>query len=267
MLGSLTEVLIGDFLVAGCRLLYSLGLGQPFSGREKSMRSEPDRRDFVRLGAAAGAALALSGAPIPAHGQLSGTQEDRLSFFDVVKSRRSVRKFKDTPVPEEHLMAILDAARLAPTSGNQQPWKFLVLRERSRIDDLKEACIEASLAARQARQGTVSDEDSGRIRQYFTDYLSAPVYVVILTDNESTYPTYNHWDGPLAAGYLMLAARALGYGTVHATDSIPDAITKEVLGIPDRYTRVCITPIGVPEAWPDSPPKRELEEFIVSESF
>ena len=231
------------------------------------MKPPPDRRDFVRLGATAGAALALSGATTPAQGLTVSARGDSLSFFDVVRSRRSVRKFKDTPIPEEHLTAILDAARLAPTSGNQQPWKFLVLKERARIDVLKDACIEASLAARRTRQGTVSDEDAARVRQYFTDYLSAPVYVVVLTDNQSTYPTYNHWDGPLAAGYMMLAARALGYGTVHATDSIPDAVTKEVLGIPDRYTRVCITPIGVPEAWPDSPPKKELEEFIVSEKF
>lgn len=196
-----------------------------------------------------------------------GSQESLLPFFEVVENRRSVRKFKDAPVPEDHLTAILDAARMAPTSGNQQPWKFLVLRERGTIDGLKDACIQASLEARRGRQGGVSEEESERVHQYFTDYLSAPVYVIVLTDNQSRYPTYNHWDGPLAAGYLMLAARALGYGTVFATDSIPEAVTREVLGIPDRYTRVCITPIGVPEAWPESPPKKSLDEFIVSERF
>jgi nitroreductase len=235
------------------------------------MKNEPGRRDFVIMGAAAGAALALGSATVPtelqAGVQAMEPQEDLPPFFEVVKNRRSVRKFKDTPIPEDHLTAILDAARLAPTSGNQQPWKFLVLRQRSTIDELREACIEASLEARRARGETVSEEDTAGVRQYFTDYLSAPVYVVVLTDNESRYPTYNHWDGPLAAGYLMLAARALGYGTVHATDSIPDAVTKEVLNIPDRYTRVCITPIGVPEAWPESPPKKELDEFVVSERF
>ncbi len=84
----------------------------------------------------------------------------------------------------------------------------------------------------------------------------------MLTDNNSQYPDYNHWDGPLAAGYLMLAARALGYGTVFITDVSPDQVAREVLRIPDRYTRVCITPQGVPVAWPDPPPKKKLEEFI-----
>jgi len=54
----------------------------------------------------------------------------------------------------------------------------------------------------------------------------------------------------MAAGFLMLAARALGYGTVFITDAIPDQVTKEVLRIPDRYTRVCITPLGIPVEWP-----------------
>ncbi len=190
-----------------------------------------------------------------------------MPFFDVIHSRRSVRKFTSAPVPEEDLQRILDAARMAPTSGNQQPWKFLVVRDRSILDRLRDHCVEMSLEARRARVGSLTDETVASVNRYFDDYLSAPVYVVILTDNQSRYPTYNHWDGPLAAGYLMLAARALGYGTVFATDSIPEDATREVLEIPDRYTRVCITPIGVPEAWPETPEKKPLEEFIVRDRF
>jgi len=65
----------------------------------------------------------------------------------------------------------------------------------------------------------------------------------------------------------MLAARALGYGTVFCTDSINESIIKEFFNIPDRYTRICITPIGVPFEWPESPEKKNLESFIVNESF
>ncbi len=191
-------------------------------------------------------------------------QKESIDFmFDVFKNRQSVRKFKSTPVPEEHLQKILDAARCAPTSGNQQPWKFLVIRSREKLDQLKKRCIEKSMEQRLI----VPEETKKRITQYFTNYLSAPVYVVVLTDNNSKYPSYNIHDGPLAAGYLMLAARALGYGTVYATDSIPVAVTKEVFNIPDHYTRICITPIGVPEKWPVKKPKQKLEDFIVYDTF
>ena len=224
-----------------------------------------DRRAFVKT-ATAGTALALGSAAAPAVVR-GATAPQEMSFFDVVHNRRSVRRYTSAPVPEEDLRRILDAARMAPTSGNQQPWTFLVVRDRTLLDRLKETCISASIEARRARTGEVSAETIAAITESYEGYLSAPVYVVILTDNESRYPTYNHWDGPLAAGYLMLAARALGYGTVFITDSIPPAVTKEVLGIPDRYTRVCITPVGVPEEWPETPPKRPLEELIVRDRF
>ncbi|WP_324292467.1 nitroreductase family protein [uncultured Draconibacterium sp.] len=97
-------------------------------------------------------------------------------------------------------------------------------------------------------------------------YLSAPAYIVVLTDNNSTYPQYNHWDGPLAAANLMLAARALGYGTVHITDSFSEEITRKVFNIPDHFTRVCFTPVGVPVEWPEKE-KRVLDEFVVNNSF
>ena len=231
------------------------------------MESRQDRRRFLKLTAAAGAVVTLGRPARQAHGEEPAIESTGLDFFEVVTARRSVRKFTERPVPEEDLRRILDAARLAPTSGNQQPWRFLVVRNRATLDRIKETCIERSIAARQARQGAVTPEQTETVRQYYSDYLSAPVYVVVLTDGESRYPTYNHWDGPLAAGYLMLAARALGYGTVFATDSIPEEVTREVLSIPPRYTRVCFTPIGVPEVWPESPAKKELGEFIVHETF
>jgi nitroreductase len=221
------------------------------------MRRGQDRREFVKKTTTLGGVMALGGL-----GHQTSAQEP--AFFDVVRQRRSVRKFRSDPVPEEHLRQILDAARMAPTSGNQQPWQFLVVRDRSQLNRLKDTCVEQTLGAIRERFGEVTSERETAVKQSYDDYFSAPVYVVVLTDNESRYPTYNQWDGPLAAGYLMLAARALGYGTVFITDSIPDETTRQVLDIPDRYTRVCITPVGVPDAWPDSPSKKDLDELIMT---
>jgi nitroreductase len=153
---------------------------------------------------------------------------------------------------------------MAPTSGNQQPWKFLVLRDRNVINQIMEACIVGALSSfNPGNSGETQDQYGAKLRKRYSEgYFSAPVFIVVLTDNNSKYPDYNHWDGPLAAGYLMLAARALGYGTVFITDAIPDNITKEVLQIPENFTRVCITPLGVPVEWPSTPDKKKLEDFI-----
>jgi nitroreductase len=186
------------------------------------------------------------------------------NFWKVVQNRRSVRKFKPDSIPENDILQIIDAARMAPTSGNQQPWKFLVIRDRNTINRMKEASINKRLDMFDRGQRLKEEE---KIRTWFGGYFSAPVFILVLTDNNSTYPDYNHWDGPLAVENLMLAARALGYGTVFITDAIPESVTKEVLHIPDAYTRVCITPLGIPVEWPATPAKKKLDELIVWERF
>ncbi len=191
------------------------------------------------------------------------------NIWDVFKTRRSVRAFKPDSIPEADIKKIIDAARMAPTSGNQQPWKFLVIRDKIKINRMEKSCIETQLQRYEPAnpQKITKGQYEKMLKARMDNYFSAPVYIVVLTDNKSIYPDYNHWDGPLAGGYLMLAARALGYGTVFITDAIPESVTKEVLQIPDQYTRVCITPVGVPVEWPEMPPKKNLEDFIVYEKF
>jgi nitroreductase len=192
------------------------------------------------------------------------------NIWNVIQNRRSVREFKPDSVHEKDIIRIIDAARMAPTSGNQQPWKFLVIKDKNKINQLKEACIKRALDRfdKNSNNDETKEQFTEKVNKRLSEgYFSAPVFIVVLTDNNSLYPDYNHWDGPLAAGNLMLAARALGYGTVFITDAIPESVTKEVLQIPDNYTRVCITPLGIPVEWPATPNKKELEEFIIREKF
>jgi len=192
------------------------------------------------------------------------------NIWNVIHNRRSVREFKPDTIPDKDILRIIDAARMAPTSGNQQPWKFLIIKDKNKINQMKEACIKRALDRfeKNTNNQETKEQFTERInKQLSSGYFSAPVFIIVLTDNNSMYPDYNHWDGPLAGGYLMLAARALGYGTVFITDAISESITKEVLQIPDGYTRVCITPLGIPVEWPATPKKKKLEEFIVREKF
>lgn len=191
------------------------------------------------------------------------------NIWNVIQNRRSVRKFKPDSVPMNDILKLIDAARMAPTSGNQQPWKFLVIKDRNKINQMKDSCIKRSLDRfdKNNNNNESREEYENKTRTRLNDYFSAPVYIVVLTDNNSMYPDYNHWDGPLAAGYLMLAAKSLGYGTVFITDVIPEQVTKEVLEIPGSYSRVCITPLGIPYEWPKMPTKKNLEEFIIWDKF
>ncbi len=195
---------------------------------------------------------------------------DQLYLLDTVKNRRTVRKYKPMPVPKDHLLAILDAARYAPTAGNQQPWTFLVIQDRARLDRLEGEAVEWYLE-RDKSQATRDEAALQKLRQslqeQITNALSAPVYVAVLVDSTSAYPEYVMTDGALAAENLMLAARALGYGTGFFTTFFPEARMRAFFQIPDRYKLVCFTPIGVPEEWPTTPEKKGLETLVVYESF
>ncbi len=227
-----------------------------------------NRRNSLKVGASVLAGLTVTPVIGAAGKSLATPPAD--SFWEVVKNRRSVRAFKPDPIQEEDILKIIDAARMAPTSGNQQPWKFLVIRDKERIQALKTEKLKEAEAYFKNSKNLSGEELKNQLKQTEEEltagYLSAPLYIAVFTDDNSNYPDYNHWDGPLAAGYMMLAARALGYGTVFITDSFSEELTKRVFNIPDGYTRVCFTPVGIPVEWPDKE-KKDLNAFIVNESF
>lgn len=211
------------------------------------MDTKKDRRTFIKQAAAISSGFVLAGGTASAN-----AQESVSDIFEVFKKRRSVRKFKSTPVPDEHITKILEAARYAPTPRNRQDWKFIVVKDKAKIDELKDQCIK------------MAGDNS---KQYYTDYLSAPAYIVILAGAKTKNPGNELLSGAVAAGYLFIAARALGYGTVFCRNSIPEGIARKVFNISDDYQWICITPVGVPDEWPDMPPKKKLEEFIVENQF
>ena len=191
-------------------------------------------------------------------------------LFKTIDNRRTVRQFKNDPVPNEHLMKILDAARFAPTAGNQQPWKFLVVRDKvilERLKDLTFSWYRDRYPVQEKSDIGTRQPVNERLREMLNRVLSAPVYVAVLADIETRYPEYVIHDGTLAAGYLMIAARGLGYGTGFYTTFFPEDKMKQVFNIPDRFRLICFTPIGIPEVWPEPPPKKDLNDIVVFDSF
>ncbi len=195
---------------------------------------------------------------------------DQIYLFNIIKNRRTVRKFKSTPVPKEHILKIIDAARMAPTAGNQQPWKFLVIRDRKKLNKLEKQALVWYIES-YSKKRNVEEEElkslKSSLRSILNNVLSAPVYIAVLVDTKSKYPDYIDCDGTLAAGYLMIAARSLGYGTGFFTTFFPEDKMKEFFNIPDRYKLICFTPVGIPDQWPKTPDKKSVDDVVVFESF
>lgn len=227
-----------------------------------------NRREFLKTTAVLGTGLTLTGFNTKKV-ELSGSDSENLSVFECIHQRRSIRAFRPDPVPEEHIIKILDAARRAPTAGNQQPWKFLVVRNKEKLNELRKASIQAYLNYYEKKGMSTEkiEKQKKGLESHYEKIFKAPIFIVMLVDIQSKHPDYNKHDGPLAVANLMLAARALGYGTCYFTDTITEEVTMNILKIPDQYQRICIIPVGVPEEWPETPPKKELEEFIVYENF
>lgn len=195
---------------------------------------------------------------------------DQDYFLNIIHTRRTIRKYKSTPVPKEHIIKILDAARMCPTAGNQQPWKFLVIRDRKKLDLLEEKAGEWHIEKyRKNREIDPIELEKVRtsVNIAISNALSAPVYVAVLVDTKAKYSQYVLHDGTLAAGYLMIAAISLGYGTGFFTTFFPEERMKSFFNIPDHYQLICFTPIGVPEEWPEAPDKKDLKDIIVWEKF
>jgi nitroreductase len=195
---------------------------------------------------------------------------DQVYLFETIRNRRTVRKFKATPVPKEHILKILDAARFAPTAGNQQPWKFLVVQNREKLAELQKEALSWYVDLYQMKRNPTEAELAQvkeSVKKTLENVLSAPVYIAVLVDSSAKYPDYILYDGTLAVGNLMIAARALGYGTGFFTTFFPEERMKKFFDIPAQYKLICFTPIGIPEEWPETPQKKSLKDVVVFESF
>jgi len=199
------------------------------------------------------------------------TKNDGLTFFfDVIKNRRSIRKFKSIPVPQDHIIKILEAASLAPTANNRQPWKFLVIQNPETIQAIKQASVELDIQEYMHNTKYTPEQLATykeKVKSHNENIFSAPAYIIVFTDSYEKYSHYNSHDGPLAAAYICLSAQALGYGSLYATESISDAAIRKIITVPVKYTFVCGIPIGIPESWPDMPSKKRFDELVVYEHF
>lgn len=150
-----------------------------------------------------------------------------MEFVDVVKTRRSIRSYTDQPVAKELLDAIIRAAMNAPSAGNQQPWHFIILQERAKLDAIPE------------------------FHPYAKMVHQAQVAILICGDPDGgKWPAYWPQDCSAATQNLLLAARDLGLGTVWA-GVYPDegrmAGFRKLLGIPARIFPFSLIPVGWPE--------------------
>ena len=164
-----------------------------------------------------------------------------MDFMELVKHRYSVRAYKADPVTDDKLHAVLEAARLAPTAANRQPFQLIVIHTKGREAELK----------------------SIYSPRWFTE---APLVICACSAPSESWSRmdskdYSEVDVSIAMDHLILAAANLGLGTCWIGAFNP-AAARKVLGLPPDIEPIAFTPLGYPADHPGHKSRKSLEEIV-----
>ena len=189
---------------------------------------------------------------------------------DAIKKRRSVRKYLARSVPQEAIEEVLVAAGWAPSAHNAQPWRFIILADRSVKRKLAEAMAE-SWAADIAEDGLNIDPEKIKFR--VERFATAPVLILacLTMDCMDNFPDEKRQKcerdlamQSLAAALenMLLAAHSLGLGACwFCAPAFCKETVQEALEIPVEVEPQALIALGFPAEDPPAPPKKQLGDY------
>jgi nitroreductase len=214
-----------------------------------------------------------------------------MDLYDVMRTTPAVREFTDDPLPDETLHRILDNARFAPSGGNRQGVRVVVVRDqrtRERLAELNKPAVRRYVAQIKAGQSpwnsleppipTPEEIAATDVPESFTKpVLTAGAVLVVCVDlgviastdqlldrvgvisGASVYPLV--WN-------ILLAARNEGFGgTITTMAAAEEPAVRGLLGIPDEYAVAAVLPLGRPVKQLTRLRRNEVEEFVTRETF
>jgi nitroreductase len=173
--------------------------------------------------------------------RIDGKKGFAMEFQELIRARRSIRGFRPDPIPKESLLRILEAARVAPTAANRQPFQIIVVTDPVTRARFKEA--------------------------YDRDWLwPAPVILVGCVEPAKAWQRSDGFnaaevDLSIVMDHMILAAADVGLGTCWICN-FDESKTKEILGIPADVRVIAITPLGFPAAEPRLFQRKSLGELV-----
>jgi nitroreductase len=194
-----------------------------------------------------------------------------MDFDQVIRNRRSIRHFKSDPVSDQIISEILESARLAPSGGNIQPWRFVIIRSPEIKEKLKSATIWRFALKAPVIIACCSDLSAAEGRQARLLELSqAGVFENVDMDGEYAPPernrdqltAYLNLNVGIAITQMMLTAVDLGLGSCWI-GGFDAAKTKEILSLDETLQIVALLPIGYPDRSPAQRPRFALEKLII----
>jgi len=200
-----------------------------------------------------------------------------MDVISAIKKRRSIRNYKPAEISEDVLGRLLNAVRLAPSGGNRQPWKFIVVKDKATKAKLAEVCrfqpgrpngqpfiAEAPVvivACGSENKATTCYYKDGEVT--VTDRQTV---VEMMKEGPVEYESTLRLDVAIALDHLTLAAVEEGLGTCWVA-GFDERLVKELLSVPDDMRVLVVMPVGSPVSCPEAKPRKPLEEIICYDKY
>ncbi len=194
------------------------------------------------------------------------------TLLDLIRSRRSIRRYRPDPIPPAWIAALLEAARWAPSAHNRQPWRFAVVSDPSVKERLARAMGER-LAEDLRRDGVPEERIAEDVARSYARIVSAPLALVVcLSMSEmDRYPDERRQAAEramavqsvaMAGQNILLMAHAMGLGAcwICAPLFCPETV-REVLGLPADWEPQGMILAGFPAGPPQMKPRKPIEAF------
>jgi nitroreductase len=206
---------------------------------------------------------------------------DTVGLLEGLTSTRSIRRYRQEPVPPQALRAILFAATRAPSGSNRQPFRFIVLRDGPKARQAKHLIGTAARAAWGTKRDSDSyDRGSGRdvdspkarmartMQRYVDEFERVPVLVLPCLVRYREATAFEGASVFPACQNLLLAARALGYGgALTGWHAAAEADLRELLSVPDNVFMAATITLGKPEGHHGAVRRRPIGELVYEETW
>lgn len=167
-----------------------------------------------------------------------------MNVIDAIRSRRSIRKFRDANIEDEKVNIILDAGRWAPSGMNNQPWQFIVVRNRETMDKIAQCTIYGSIVK------------------------SANLLIAVFLDKDEMYDrTKDVMAIGAAIQNMLLAVHSLDLGAVWLGEILKEKEkVNRILDVPDSLELMAVLALGHPVEKPTST-RKALSEIVHWERY
>jgi len=206
-------------------------------------------------------------------------------FLDLASTRRSIRKFKDTPIPLEDIEYFINAATSAPSGCNSQCWKFVAIMDRNIIDQLETAVVKKAEKILEIKGNELPQNYLSSKRKMISFFAKAPLVIaVFMTEADFYDPIFitalkeRGYDDDgimkLFANYdllsigaaiqnMLLAIHEKGYGACWMNEPAiaADEINK-ILNEPSEHRFISLIPVGIPAYTPQEKKMKGIEEVL-----